>query len=355
MSNYPKYLMHSPIGSQGDFVIPPKTATEAGLGRLSQQNGWGVENSQPVEQGGIPPFRTDFNGALYLLSQLVFWYQQGGIMNYSATIDYEVGNEVLQNGTKYRCLQPNGPSTQAVAPGTNRAVWRNMDITVPAGAVVPFCNVTLGGSDNRRPIFWGSTQADEGWILCDGGDDGRGGVAPNLIDKFIKGVKVENIGSTGGSSEINIPSLTINGTVGETALTVAQLPAHSHVASTNQTGDHAHTRGSMNIMGTIGTGEDTPSIYMYDTSGAFTNTGTIGNRFADGKTERDRTSKVSFDASRSWVGQTSTNGLHSHTVTVSNTGSGQTHTHSLNANASITGVSNEPPFYSLVYFMKLPE
>ena len=76
MSNYPKYLMESPIGIQGDIVIPPKTATEAGLGRLSQQNGWGVENSQPIEQGGIPPFRTDFNGVFFLLSQLVYWYQQ---------------------------------------------------------------------------------------------------------------------------------------------------------------------------------------------------------------------------------------------------------------------------------------
>lgn len=85
MSNYPKYLMESPIGIQGDIVIPPKTATEAGLGRLSQQNGWGVENSQPIEQGGIPPFRTDFNGVFFLLSQLVYWYQQGGIMRYSAT------------------------------------------------------------------------------------------------------------------------------------------------------------------------------------------------------------------------------------------------------------------------------
>ena len=36
MSNYPKYLMESPIGIQGDIVIPPKTATEAGLGRLSR-------------------------------------------------------------------------------------------------------------------------------------------------------------------------------------------------------------------------------------------------------------------------------------------------------------------------------
>lgn len=349
MSNYPRYLMHSPIGSQGDFVIPPKTATEAGLGRLSQQNGWGVENSQPVEQGGIPPFRTDFNGALYLLSQLVFWYQQGGIMNYSATIDYEVGNEVLQNGTKYRCLQPNGPSTQAVAPGTNRAVWRNMDITVPAGAVVPFCNVTLGGSDNRRPIFWGSTQADEGWVLADGGSDGRGGLTPNLIDRFIKGSAPANQGKMGGRASLSINNIPVNGTIGGTALTVSQLPPHTHDGSTSPAGNHAHTRGSMNITGEFG------GLEAYDhviATGCFykSRKGVIG---IDGS-DRDNWA-IGMDAARAWTGKTSDNGQHQHGLSIQNTGGGQAHTHTLSANTSITGVQIEPPFFCMAYFVRLPE
>ena len=349
MSNYPRYLMHSPIGSQGDFVIPPKTATEAGLGRLSQQNGWGVENSKPVEQGGIPPFRTDFNGALYLLSQLVFWYQQGGIMNYSATIDYEVGNEVLQNGTKYRCLQPNGPSTQAVAPGTNRAVWRNMDITVPAGAVVPFCNVTLGGSDNRRPIFWGSTQADEGWVLADGGSDGRGGLTPNLIDRFIKGSAPANQGKMGGRASLSINNIPVNGTIGGTALTVSQLPPHTHGGSTSPVGNHAHTRGSMNITGEFGGLEAYNSVVA---TGCFykSRKGVVGMKSSD----YDNWA-IGMDAARAWTGKTSDNGQHQHRLSIQNTGGGQAHTHTLSANTSITGVQIEPPFFCMAYFVRLPE
>lgn len=341
--------MHSPIGSQGDFVIPPKTATEAGLGRLSQQNGWGVENSQPVEQGGIPPFRTDFNGALYLLSQLVFWYQQGGIMNYSATIDYEVGNEVLQNGTKYRCLQPNGPSTQAVAPGTNRAVWRNMDITVPAGAVVPFCNVTLGGSDNRRPIFWGSTQADEGWVLADGGSDGRGGLTPNLIDRFIKGSAPANQGKMGGRASLSINNIPVNGTIGGTALTVSQLPPHTHGGSTSPAGNHAHTRGSMNITGEFGGLEAYDSVIA---TGCFykSRKGVIGTKGSDADNWA-----IGMDAARAWTGKTSYNGQHQHGLSIQNTGGGQAHTHTLSANTSITGVQIEPPFFCMAYFVRLPE
>lgn len=348
MSNYPKYLLSSPIGIQGDIVIPPKTATEAGLGRLSQQNGWGVENSQPIEQGGIPPFRRDFNGVFFLISQLVFWYQQGGIMRYSATIDYEIGNEVFQNGTKYRCVAPNGPSSTKVAPGSDRTVWKNIDITVPAGAVMPFYNVTLGGSDNRRPIFWGSTQADEGWVLCDGGSDGRDGLTPNLVDKFLKGSAPENQGKTGGSAELNINNIQVNGTIGGTALTVAQLPPHTHGGSTAPAGNHAHNRGSMNI-----TGDFWGENECYGASGAFSRSG-AGNA---NKTEGNNGNQnnISFNAANAWTGETSYNGQHQHGLSIQNTGSGQTHTHTLSANTSITGVSNEPPFYCMAYFVRLPE
>lgn len=349
MSNYPKYLMESPIGIQGDIVIPPKTATEAGLGRLSQQNGWGVENSQPIEQGGIPPFRTDFNGVFFLLSQLVYWYQQGGIMRYSATIDYEIGNEVFQNGTKYRCVAPNGPSSTKVAPGSDRTVWKNIDITVPAGAVMPFYNVTLGGSDNRRPIFWGSTQADEGWVLCDGESDGRGGLTPNLVDRFLKGSTVANQGTKGGSAELNINNIQVNGTIGGTALTVAQLPPHTHGGSTAPAGSHTHTRGSMNITGEFGGLEHYDSVVA---TGCFykTRRDLIGTEGSD-----EDNWGIGMDASRNWTGETSNNGQHQHGLSIQNTGSGQTHTHTLNANTSITGVSNEPPFYCMAYFVRLPE
>lgn len=349
MSNYPKYQLSAAIAQDGEITIPPLTSEEAGLGRLSQQIGWGRENAIPIEQGGIPPFKSDFNGVFFLLSQFLLWYQQGGIMNYSALLDYEVGNEVMQNGTKYRCIQANGPSTTKVAPGTNRAVWKNIDITVPAGAVMPFYNVTLGGSDNRRPIFWGSTQADEGWVLCDGESDGRGGLTPNLVDRFLKGSTVANQGTKGGSAELNINNIQVNGTIGGTALTVAQLPPHTHGGSTAPAGSHTHTRGSMNITGEFGGLEHYDSVVA---TGCFykTRRDLIGT---DGSDEDNW--GIGMDASRSWTGETSNNGQHQHGLSIQNTGSGQTHTHTLNANTSITGVSNEPPFYCMAYFVRLPE
>ena len=87
----------------------------------------------------------------------------------------------------------------------------------PPGAVVPFYNVTLSG---RFPIFWGDTEADTSWLVCDGGDDLHGGNVPDLRNRFIMGVvSVDEANKTGGSSDI---------TVDNTTLTSNQMPSHTH-------------------------------------------------------------------------------------------------------------------------------
>ena len=351
MSNYPQFQIKSAIASKGDYTIPPLTPTEAGTGRLSQEDGWGHENAIPIEQGGIPPHKNDFNGILFLLSQFTLWYQQGGIMNYSALLNYEVGNEVLQNGTKYRCVKVNGPASTVVAPGSNRTYWKNIDVTVPAGAIMPFHNVKMGGKDNRNPIFWGTTQPDTGWVICDGGSDGKGGVTPNLVDKFVKGSTVENAGKTGGSATLDIPNIAVSGVIGGTALTVEQLPAHTHSGSTSTTGAHTHTKGSMNITGKAGCDDKAGAL----AEGCF-------SRQTQGQIDTSSSGKdggpwsyFQFNANSSWTGETSSNGSHSHTFTLNSVGGGQTHTHTLTANSSISDIDNEPPFYTEAYFMKLPE
>ena len=129
-SKYPQYFIDCPFAEDGDKTIPPETSQTAGTGRLSQQKGWTEVNSMPIAEGGIPPNRLDFNGALYLLSQLLYWIQQGGLFNYSTSFDYEVGNEVLLGGVKYRCIQANGPSSTTVSPtaGNGAQYWSNQDV-----------------------------------------------------------------------------------------------------------------------------------------------------------------------------------------------------------------------------------
>lgn len=133
MSNYPTDRLYTAIAASGNKTIPPETAAAAGSGRLSQQEGFGVVNSQPLTQGGIPPFRQDFNGIFNLFSQFLLWYQQGGIMKYNAALDYEVGNEIIYQNSKYRCIQANGPASAVKAP-TDAAYWEKL-VNTP-GAVL---------------------------------------------------------------------------------------------------------------------------------------------------------------------------------------------------------------------------
>lgn len=122
MSNYPSDKITSRFAKNGSKKVPPSTASQAGSGRASQLEGFKKINSIPLGQGGIPPYREDFNGIFYLFSQFLLWYQQGGIMNYDSTLDYEVNNEIYYNGTKYRCIQNNGVSSTVKAP-TDASYW----------------------------------------------------------------------------------------------------------------------------------------------------------------------------------------------------------------------------------------
>lgn len=128
------------------------------------------------------------------------------------------------------------------------------------------------------------TEIESGWALCDG-LNGR----PDLRDCFIMGAGATyQVGAKGGSAS---HSHSLSGSVGARTLTVAQMPAHSH------------------ILHSLGTGS--------------------GNPFDDGSGARlyfaDRATSV--------------------------TGGGQSHDHSL----SLSGgqASNLPPFYALAFIIKL--
>ena len=338
MSKYPPHLLSCPIAQNGDKAAVPVTAQEAGAGRLSQEEGWGAWNSRPIGEGGIPPKREDFNSVLNLLSSFLVYYQQGGVMKYSASLDYEPGNEIFS-------------ATGVVAPGSDKTVWKNLDApSVIAGQITPFYNCRLGGSDGRRLIPWGESVADERYVLCDGGTDGLGGNVPNLMDKFLLPSTVAQAGQTGGSLNLSIPGVTVNGTVGETVLTVEQMPAHTHTGSSSTAGAHTHTRGTMEITGAIPV-DDHKIRYV---EGAFYQNGNYSN--CDNRDSENDSPRASFAASRTWSGETSSGGSHSHTMNLNSTGGGQGHTHTITSSSEAQTLTlDRPPFYRLAYFVKLPE
>ena len=120
-----------------------------------------------------------------------------------------------------------------VKPGSGLSVKEDgtLDVTVSAaipGTIVAFAG-TFGGEGNRHPIPLGGSEPDTGWVLCDGGSDGKGGTVPDLRGRMIMGVSdAHPAGSTGGSEE---HSHSLSGTVGETTLTEAQVAKHRHSMS----------------------------------------------------------------------------------------------------------------------------
>ena len=314
-SNYPSFLLTKAFAEDGTKTLPPVTAVQAGVGRFCQAEGFPVATERPLTQGGVPPTRSDMNGLLWVLSRFALWFQQGGVMNWTATLAYEVGNEVLYNGVKYRCIQ----ACTNVVP-TTRTYWRNLDDTVPNGAIMCFGN--LAGISDNHPIFNGSSAADETWYLCDGTNG-----TPDLRDRFIMGGDSATL-STGGTNSL--------------AISVANLPSHNHGTNidTGSAGAHTHSRGTMEITGDIcvartGNG-NTPS----NPSHGALSYGDRWNAQVRNGADDDWGSRIVFRASNGWSGETSQAPNHSHKFGTQNTGGG-------------TPIDNRPAFVKVAYFMKV--
>jgi len=132
-------------------------------------------------------------------------------------------------------------------------------------------------------------------------------------------------------------------------LTAAEMPSHghsgsagyggehSHSATSDTTANHTHTRGTMEITGTISTGA---RWYNPAGTGAFYSWHT-GDQ--DGDTSGSGGKIFNFAASKSWTGATSAAGQHSHKVTVTQGGA---HNHSVSVGNTGGGQphNNMPPY-----------
>ena len=272
-------LMKIPFAQNGAKATIPETTTSLGVASLSQ--GFPTETQLPLADGGVPPRRIDVNGALYMLSTFAMYQQTGGKFTWSSELDYDVPCIIYHNSNLWWCVQANGLSTNIVEPGTNRAYW------------IPFKEFVSSPLD-AYPVgaYYISSESTSPEVLF-------GGTWVRVQDRMILAAGSTYVaGNTGGSAT--------------KTLSVANMPTHSH--SCSSTGNHTHTRGTMNITGTFFS-EANGGGYPY--SGAFYYNGS-GYRGVDGN-DGDNARTV-FDASRSWSGATSSNGNHQHTI--GNNGSG---------------------------------
>ena len=287
------------------------------------------------------------NQLLFLITSVAKTLCENGMMPFLAGQAY---NQYA------RCLFTDGKiysASRAIAanespyptPGDDSFVWikEGGGGGTPAGSVLPFYSVNLGGPDNRNPIFWGESEPDTGWLICDGGSDGQGGSVPDLRGKFVMcSTYSGDAGQTGGATSvtptISVRNATQGGRIGNTTatgnvgvsgtnvgvqgrtLSVAQLASHSHRNSLKYI--NANNSGSTS---SAFSGSGSPSYYSTDETG--------GNQGHDHSV---------YDPGHSH-GFSGT--AHSHTFT------GVAHTHAATANK----ISTLPPYYKMAYCVKLPE
>jgi hypothetical protein len=156
-------FMPQPFANSGEKNVIPNSGGEV-LGNASFASGFPRVTETPIELGGVPPQRKDFNGILNFLSMFAFYAQSGGVYEYSATSNYDTPAVVIYNNIFYFCLQQNGvDSVNGVKAPTDTTYW------------IPLIDYLLEGLAVGTPIgtiiMWASsTNPQDGgvWLDCNG-------------------------------------------------------------------------------------------------------------------------------------------------------------------------------------------
>ena len=140
-------LLTSPIAENGDKNVIPAT-TGATTGLLDQEHGFQQINELPLQAGGLPPQRKDFNGIFNLLSGILYMAQRGYTFEYDNTFPYVVGCIVIDplDGKTYRCINdvPAGGSN----PSTDVTNWVHYDcLPLEGGGALAGASLTWNGDD----------------------------------------------------------------------------------------------------------------------------------------------------------------------------------------------------------------
>lgn len=88
-SNITLDVIPQPWANGGQHASIPDAAT--GTNRASFTEGWGVITSTPIDDGGVPPNRLDFNGLGYLATAVAYFLQNGGFYTFNSEVSTKIG------------------------------------------------------------------------------------------------------------------------------------------------------------------------------------------------------------------------------------------------------------------------
>ena len=270
------------------------------------------------------------NQLLFLITSVAKTLCENGMMPFLAGQAYDqYARCIFTDGKIYsasRAIAAN--ESPYPTPGDDSFVWiKEGGGGTPAGSVLPFYSVNLGGPDNRNPIFWGQSEPDTGWLICDGGSDGRGGSVPDLRGKFVMcSTYSGDAGQTGGAASVT-PKISVQNATqgGSIAISGTGVRVLDHTLGVEQIPSHNHAVGNSYLIGKVSANgyslfNNTPegkenNLMMANTGGTKPHAHGI------------------YDAG------------HTHTFT------GAAHTHV----ATAKPINTLPPYYKMAYCVKLPE
>lgn len=183
---------------------------------------------------------------------------------------------------------------------TERSVKQLIDIIYPVGSYYETTNANFNPNTAWAGTTW--QRITDGRALIAGGGSSGYTVGSNYGEKTHTITSSElpthnHTASTGAAGSHNHGGDTGN------------AGAHNHGGSTGTAGAHKHDRGNMNITGTF-FGDNIGSSYN---TGAFSYTGSsVTPGIVDNDDAPSRV--VDFDASKTWTGETGSNGSHSHSI-----------------------------------------
>ncbi len=328
-------VLNQPIANNGDKNVIPNTNDQS-TGLMSMSAGFPPVTSQRIADGGIPPRRSDVNGALNLISQQHYFLQNGGTYTFRQDVSNAIGgypkNAILYyedpdgNLTLVRSLVENNTNNFINDPSLIDGVnWERLSLGIAnanIGQIIqvacapdytPFGTLPCDGSQysaSKFPTLW------QNYLTAD---------TPLLNTCTLEEWEAE-VSSNGQCLKFAIDTtnnvfkvpLIKDGTHLQQALTDDELSKFYSdglpVLDLSTVGAHTHTRGTMNITG------GPIHINAYGpgniTSGAFRTVATGASHNDSGGTGVD----IYFNAENAWTGATSSNGNHTHTFTSSKVG-----------------------------------
>lgn len=282
------------------------------------------------------PYLEEMNGMQYGLSSQIAYNFQEGVAEYDAETTYYKGSIVKNTNSGVPILYYSLTDENTGNPLTDGANWEEYytgQSSMPIGTIfqairtdIPANSLRLDGTE--------FTTGFEGFVenyLKTG----------KIVSKSLSEWQTEytmtngNVGffgydeATGAFKTPCIQAGTFlaqavaSGQFGSFLNSELKSHTHSWSGTTSSAGAHTHTRGTMNITGTI---QDIPAnVAATTTNGAFTMTKVSDHGDMSGTTHA--TFDVSLNAASSWTGATSSDGAHTHTVSGTTGGTGGSDTY----------------------------